>query len=330
MRVTIIQNPGSGDRALAPADLIAAVRHAGHDARYAATTDQPAVAALLADPGDLVAVVGGDGTMRNIAMRLIGRDVPITLVPTGTANNIGRTLGITGDALALIDGWRSATTVPFDTGVVRGSHPPCPMFEGMGFGPIAVTIAALSTLTDAEASAAWTADEVRRDLKVLREVLADYPVHECQVSLDGQDLSGEYILVEVMNIRSVGPNIDLAPDASVSDGLFDLVLLDESQRSRLRDYLTARLDGSAPELDLPIRRGRRVDLAWHGSRVHIDDEVWPNEQDASNGSAWSRDGQVQLEVLMNPAAVSVLVPDAGQSSPLLHRESDARGDRKVV
>lgn len=308
MRVTIIQNPGSGDRELTAMELIAAVRDAGHQARYASTADESAVVDLLGDPGDLVAVVGGDGTMRNIATRLIGRDIPVTLIPTGTANNIGRTLGITGDALSLINGWKSGRTVPFDTGVVRGSNQPCPMFEGMGFGPIAVTIAALSPLTDAEASATWTADEVRRDLKVLREVLADYPVHKCQVSLDGEDLSGDFILVEAMNIRSVGPNVDLAPDADVSDGVFDLVLLDESHRADLRDYLTARLDGENPRLNLPVRRGRHVELAWQGSRVHIDDEVWPNERDASNGLAWSRDGRVELEVLINPGSVPVLVP----------------------
>ena len=308
MRVTIIHNPGSGEQALSGPDVIDLVRAAGHQTHYASTTDQPAVAALLADPGDLVAIVGGDGTMRNVATRLIGRNVPVTLVPTGTANNIGRTLGITGNARDLIGAWAQASCIAFDTGIVRGSNHPRTLLEGMGFGPIAVTIAALSPLTDAEASAAWTADEVRRDLKVLREVLADYPVHECRVTLDGQDLSGEYILVEVMNVRSVGPNVELAPSADVSDGLFDVVLMTDANRAAFRDYLTARLDGKRPTLDVPVRRGRHVELSWHGSRVHIDDEVWPNECDAASGRVWSRDNRVELEVLMNPSALQVLVP----------------------
>lgn len=310
MRVTLIHNPGSGEKALTGPDLITAVRQAGHEAAYGSTTDQPAVAKLLADPGDLVVIVGGDGTMRNVATRLIGRDVPVTLIPTGTANNIGRTLGITGEARDLIAGWNAGHLTAFDTGIVRGSSQPCPLVEGMGFGPIAVTIAALSPLTDAEASAEWTADEVRRDLKVLREVLADYPVHECRVTLDGHDLSGDYILVEAMNIRSVGPNVVLAPDADVSDGLFDLVLLSDVHREALRDYLTARLEGAHPTMRVPVHRGRHVELSWKGSRVHIDDEVWPNERDASSGRVWSRKDRVELEVLMNPSALQVLVPAA--------------------
>ena len=320
MRVTIIQNPASGDQALQASDLIAAVRRAGHQPAYAATTDPAAVAARLADPGDLVAIVGGDGTMRNVVTRLIGRGVPLTLLPAGTANNVGRSLGITGETLALIDAWSSATLVPFDTGIVRGARTPAPLIEGMGFGPIAVTIAALSSLTAAEAHAAWTAAEVRRDLKVLREVLADYPVHACQIAIDGEDRSGDYILVEVMNVRSVGPNVTLAPQASVSDGLFDLVLLTDADRVALREYLTARLDGTAATFDPPVHRGRHVELTWHGSRVHVDDEVWPDERDASNGTAWSRDGLVRLEVLMNPAALQILVPHV-DGGPLRLRAS---------
>lgn len=314
MRVTLLHNPVSGARSLTGAELIAAVRGAGHRPSYATITDQPAVAAHLADPGDLVAVVGGDGTMRSVATRLIGRDVPLTLIPTGTANNIGRALGIAGEARDLIAGWRHGSVVPFDTGIVRGSSQPCALLEGVGFGPIAGTIAALSPLTDAEARAEWTTDEVRRDLKVLREVLADYPVHRCLVTIDGRDLSGEYILVEVLNVQAVGPNVELAPDASVSDGLFDVVLLYDADRRTLRDYLTARLDGTAPRLELPVHRGRHIQVRWPGSRVHIDDQVWPDEREASSRHRWSRDNHVALEILMNPAALQILVPSSNDGT----------------
>ena len=308
MRITIIHNSGSGERTLNGQDLIAAAADAGHRASYASTDDESAVVKHLGDPGDLVVIVGGDGTMRNVATRLIGRKVPVTLIPAGTANNIGKSLGITGQARDLIAGWTGGTLIPFDTGVVRGANGTCAMFEGMGFGPIAVTIAALSPLTEAEAHADFTDDEVRRDLKVLREVLADYPVHECSVTLDGRDLSGEYILVEAMNIRSVGPNIELAPDADVSDGMFDLVLLTDADRGTLRDYLTSRLEGKPVPLSFPAHRGRHVELGWKGSRVHIDDQVWPHERDASSGQSWSRDGRVEIEVLMHPGSLEVLVP----------------------
>lgn len=308
MRVTIIHNPGSGEGTFAASDLVAAARDEGHQVAFASTDDVHAVAARLAEPTDLVAVAGGDGTMRNILSRLIGRDIPVTLVPGGTANNIARTLGLAGSFRDLIAGWAHATTIAFDAGVVRGAAGPLPFVEGTGFGPVAVSIAALSSLTDAESGADQVEARVRRDLKVLREVLADYPLHDCRTEIDGRDLSGRYLLVEAMNIRSIGPNVELAPGASVSDGLLDLVLLGEEERPVLRDYLTARLDGARPVLRVPTHRGRHVTLAWKGSRVHIDDQIWPREEDAASGTSWGREGWVELEVLMNPAAVPLLIP----------------------
>lgn len=308
MRITVVHNPGSGSKSITGPDLIAAIRDAGHDVTYASTDDESTVAARLGTPSDLVAVVGGDGTMRNVATRLIGRKTPLTLIPAGTANNIGRTLGIAGEARELIAGWAGGSIIAFDTAVVRGASGPFPFIEGMGFGPIAVTIAALSSLSDGEARADHVDDQVRRDMKVLREVLADYPLHACMVSLDGRDLSGEYLLVEAMNIRSVGPNVELAPSASVSDGLLDLVLIGEEDRAALRDYLTARLKGQQPVLRVPTHRGRHAQVAWKGSRVHIDDKVWPDERDAASGANWSPNGRIEIEVLVNEASLQVLVP----------------------
>ncbi len=322
VRVTIIQNPRSGEEALTGADIVTMAANAGHKATYASTDDPAAVAAALESPGDLVAIAGGDGTVRDIARRLIGKDVVITVVPTGTANNLGNCLGITGEAPDLINGWTSGVEVSLDTGLVRGTCGPRVMFEGAGFGPIAVTIAALSQVTGREARSDHPQDELRRDMKVMREILADYPVHECAVSLDGRDLSGPYLAIEIMNIPSVGPNVRLAPDANWSDGYFDVVLMRADTRAVLRDYLTARIQDRLPPLDLPVHRGRDLRIVWPGSRVHVDDEVWPTEEAAARGTGWPADGFVELEVLMNPNPLRLLVPPS--SSAVTDRRGPSR------
>ena len=46
---------------------------------------------------DRIVVVGGDGTFRSVASALVGLDVPIGLVGTGTNNNISRALGLPSD-----------------------------------------------------------------------------------------------------------------------------------------------------------------------------------------------------------------------------------------
>ena len=308
MRVTIIQNPHSGEGMLTGAEFVTLAAAAGHKATYASTEDPTAVAAALAAPTDLVAIAGGDGTIRDVARRLIGTNVAITIVPTGTANNLAKTLGISGEASDLVQGWESGSRVAFDTAIVRGCCGPRVMFEGAGLGPIAVTIAALTPVTPREARPDQPEDELRRDLKVMREILADYPAHECQVVLDGRDLSGTYVAIQAMNIPSIGPNVRLAPDADWSDGYLDLVLVGPGDRMTLREYLTARIDERHPPLALPVQRGRDLRIGWTGSRVHVDDEVWPSEEDAARGTFWPHDGLLELEIAMNPAPLQVLVP----------------------
>ena len=308
MRVTIIQNPHSGEGALTGAEFVTLATAAGHKATYASTEDQAAVAAALGTPADLVAIAGGDGTIRDVARRLIGSDVAITIVPTGTANNLAKNLGISGETRDLVHGWDTGTRVGFDTALVRGCCGPRVMFEGAGLGPIAVTIAALTPVTPREARPDRPEDELRRDLKIMREILADYPTHDLQVTLDGRDLSGSYIAIHAMNIPSIGPNVRLAPESDWSDGCFDLVLVGPDDRMTLREYLTARIDERHPPLALPVIRGRELRIRWNGSRVHVDDEVWPNEEDAARGAVWPRDSLLELEVRMNPTPLQVLVP----------------------
>jgi len=308
MRVTIIHNPHSGEGMVTCAEFVTLAAAAGHKATYASTEDPTAVAAALAAPTDLVAIAGGDGTIRDVARRLIGTNVAITIVPTGTANNLAKTLGIVGEASDLVQGWEGGIRVAFDTAIVRGCCGPRVMFEGAGLGPIAVTIAALTPVTSREARPDRPEDELRRDLKVMREILADYPAHECRVVLDGRDLSGNYVAIQAMNIPSIGPNVRLAPDADWSDGYLDLVLVGPGDRMTLREYLTARIDERHPPLALPVQRGRDLRIGWTGSRVHVDDEVWPSEEDAARGTFWPQDGLLELEIAMNPAPLQILVP----------------------
>src|SRR5919108_4270788 len=69
---------------------------------------------------DLVAVGGGDGTMSAAAPGVIERDLPLGILPMGTANDLARTLGIPADletAIAIIAAGR---TRRIDLGLVNG------------------------------------------------------------------------------------------------------------------------------------------------------------------------------------------------------------------
>ncbi|HWL67778.1 MAG TPA: diacylglycerol kinase family protein [Geminicoccus sp.] len=103
MRVQIIQNPTAGRRrnakvtalaeALESMGIAVTVRLTGtagdaeHLARQAAESD---------DRPDVLVAAGGDGTVNEVANGLLGSDLPLAILPTGTVNVLARELGIGG------------------------------------------------------------------------------------------------------------------------------------------------------------------------------------------------------------------------------------------
>src|SRR5262249_24549925 len=144
--------------------------------------------------------------------------VPIAILPMGTANNVSRTLNLVDKPLEeLIASWASARTIRFATGTVTGPWGSRVFIESVGAGFVASTIAKLDRQKSAGA-AAWAGNDGLGHIhKVFRKQLQDFPASPFRIALDQKDLSGNYILVEVMNIKYVGPNLCLAPGADPTD-----------------------------------------------------------------------------------------------------------------
>ena len=83
------------------------------------------LSALIREHGgevDLVAVAGGDGTMNAAADGLVATGLPLGILPTGTANDLARTLGIEADLEAAVKVIAAGHTRRIDLGMVNG-HP---------------------------------------------------------------------------------------------------------------------------------------------------------------------------------------------------------------
>ena len=113
--------------------------------------------------------------------------------------------------------------------------------------------------------------EIEAALRIFRDTLLDLAPRSWTLAIDGQRITDEFLLVEVLNIRSIGPNLVFAPDATPSDGHFDVVLAQESHRQEVLAYLEHRATGRATRLALPCHRARHVVI---GSclELHVDDE----------------------------------------------------------
>ena len=278
MRVTLMHNPTAGDEEHSRERLERLIRAAGHEVRYQ-SMDEEGFASALKDAGDLVAVAGGDGTVRKVALRLIGCETPLpplTILPHGTANNLAHSLGLDGSPEELILSWTKALRKKFDVGCATGAWGKRRFIEAVGFGLFPATAARIEAQEERNPSEFdSTEQELARDLRKLREMLARYRAEDLQVTLDGQDCSGLYLMMGAMNIPFVGPNLELAPEADPGDGYLEVVFLKEDEREKFAAYLDARLAGKPSFLNLDVRRGRRLTVRCAEAPIHIDDEIWP-------------------------------------------------------
>ena len=300
MHVTLLHNPAAGGAEPSRYELVRALVAAGHAVCYQSTKEK-GYAKALDEPGDLVLVAGGDGTVRKAAGHLLGRNVPLALLPLGTANNIAKALGVEGSPDQVISGLASARTLRFDAGVAKGAWGETHFLEAVGLGLFAVTMCLVDARVNHREGRAEHEDlGLTRDLRFLSRVLRGLRPRAWHIEVDDQDLSGDYLLCEVMNIPSIGPNLRLAPRADVGDGLFDVVLVTEGEREVLRAYIGARVAGDDPELDLPVRRARQIRIIASGAEVHVDDELErPGEAPSAMGEL------IQLTLL--PGALQFLL-----------------------
>ena len=266
-----MHNPTAGNGRHSSDALLALLVEAGHDAAYQSAKAK-GFAAALEEPAELVVVAGGDGTVGKVAKRLSGRGTPIAILPLGTANNVATSLGVSGSPRELIAGWPAARRRRVRLGVVRGPWGERRFLEGVGLGLFAWTIRRMRA-RKRQGGDPEGREKIERALQVVREVLRSYKPRCWEVALDGEDVSGDYLAVEAMNMRCVGPNLVLAPGADPGDDRLDVVLVAERDLERLEAYLSGRLRGSASPPRLAVRRARSVRLAWDPRATHVDDKV---------------------------------------------------------
>src|SRR5262245_26162219 len=106
---------------------------AEHGHQVVCVVDEKAEVARLLDAGpDIVVAAGGDGTVAHAARMLARTGIPLALLPLGTANNIARSTGTSGQIDQLIAGWATASRVPLDLGVADGAWGRRLFVEGVG------------------------------------------------------------------------------------------------------------------------------------------------------------------------------------------------------
>lgn len=274
MRATVIINPiaGSGRATTmgACSDLARSVLSRHGFATNIRVTGGPSdsqrfAAEARAAGHDLVVAWGGDGTVNGAGAALAGSQVPLAVIGAGSGNGLARDLGVPLVPAAALEIAATGATRAIDAGELNGSL----FFNVAGIG------------LDACIADRMASPNARRGL--LGYVLATFnemPYYQpCEYAIamsedGGPPLRTRAIFIAIANSRQYGKGAQIAPLASLDDGIMDIVVVKPQSGLRIVSRLPSFFRGTLREDDgVLMRTASTLEITSDQPiRFHVDGE----------------------------------------------------------
>jgi diacylglycerol kinase (ATP) len=165
---------------------------------------------------ELVVVVGGDGTVNEVANGLALSDVRLGIMPTGTANVLARDLNIPLELEAAASIVASGAVRKIDLGVIDGHY--FTLMAGLGFDAEVVS-GVLGSVKAWIGAGAYI-------LKGL-ETLTRYQATDLVLEMPDQTITTRGYLTVVSNSATYSYDLKITPQAALDDGVLDICLFEE-------------------------------------------------------------------------------------------------------
>jgi diacylglycerol kinase (ATP) len=243
MRVKLIANPGAGNVEEAAHNLKQVTGYLKAnglkvDVALAKPKEKatPLARRAVKDGYKIVIAMGGDGTIEAVMRGMIGSKARLGIVPAGTENNIARSLGISEDLEQACASIVSDNTLELDMGQITTRKG-----KKFNFFEMATVGLAAAIYPDANKVANGKFLNIRGAIMTLAR---QDPKPRVSLTLnDDSKIEVETMVVMVSNTPGFGKNFNVAPRASLQDGLLDISIYPDFSKVELLGYYAAVMDG---------------------------------------------------------------------------------------
>ncbi|MEE1884622.1 diacylglycerol/lipid kinase family protein [Pedobacter flavus] len=236
----------------------------------------------IAQNFDLIVAVGGDGTINEVAKNLVNTQVKFGIIPYGSGNGLARFLNIPLNTHKAIKNIKEGVCLKMDTGTLNAKS----FFNMAGVG-FDAKIGYLFSKT------------IKRGFSnyvkiVLREIYSLKPT-SFKVIIDGQEYNERAFMISIANSSQYGNDMNIAKEASVTDGLFDVCIIKPFPKILLPYFGVLMAMNKLKTKYLKIICGEKILIQSEGSFfAHLDGEPIFIEK------------EVNIEVL--PLSLNIIVP----------------------
>lgn len=287
--ILFIINPISGgkDKLKIPAVIDANLDRSKFSANYR-ITEYAGHAAEIAEEAaaknfDVIVAVGGDGTINEIAARVMAQGKVLGVIPFGSGNGLARFLKIPMNTVKAIQVINGMQVIRIDSGTFNGKA----FFNmaGMGF--------------DAHISSVFVGNKKRGltgYLKLGFKEMVNYEPETYRLEIDGQHYVRKAFVVSLANSSQYGNNAHVSPQASVTDGMLDVCIVRAFPLYQLPILAYQMLSAKTDRSDLvEIIRGKDIRITRPGAApIHIDGEPFEMGR--------------EITVAVAPLSLQIIVP----------------------
>jgi YegS/Rv2252/BmrU family lipid kinase len=211
---------------------------------------------------DVVIAVGGDGTVNECALPIIGSETALSVIPRGSGNGFACHLKIDKDVINCIKNLNNSSISKVDSCTANGK--PFVNVSGIGF--------------DAHIAHLFSKMSVRGFTSYVRLVLKEcilYPSKNYTIKFDNQERKVNAFLISWANSSQFGNNAVISPESEIDDGYFEICIVKKLPRIFIPILLFRLFNNSIQHSKyVEIIKCKEAQVLCDDGKSHLDGETY--------------------------------------------------------